>query len=310
MKPPPFEYRRAGSAEEAVSFLGEHGDEARPLAGGQSLIPLLNFRLSRPGVLVDLGGARDLAGLEADGSSGLRIGAMVRQRSVERSPEVAARAPLLAAAMPVVAHPQIRNRGTVGGSLAHADPAAELPAVALALDARFRLQGEEGSRWVPAREFYVGLFSTALESGELLAEVAVPASPPRSGWAFGEVARRHGDFALAGVALRLTLDPDGRVGAAEIGLFGVGTGPVLASAAARVLVGELPSREAFAEAAEVAAGTDADPMDDVHASADYRRQLVRTLLKRRLPEAVERARAASMPSSGQAGPTNRPGAAS
>ena len=291
MKPPPFEYRRAGSAEEAVAQLAEHGDEARLLAGGQSLIPLMNFRLARPAVLVDLNGADDLDRLEGHGPGGLRIGPMVRQRALERSPEVAERAPLLAAAMPVLAHPQIRNRGTAGGSLAHGDPAAELPAVMLALDARFRLQGPGGSRWVSARNFYLGLFTTALEAGEMLAEVEVPGRQPRSGWGFQEVARRRGDFALAGVAVSLCLDEGGTVEDAGIGLFGVGTVPVLAASAGEVLVGARPTPQRIAEAARAASEVDADPMDDMHASVAYRRHLVRTLLERTLPRAVERAEA-------------------
>ena len=193
MKPAPFEYFRPRSMDEALDLLAAHGPDAKPLAGGQSLIPAMNFRLATPAVLVDL---NEIAGLSnvTSGDGFLRVGAMARHRSLERSEMVAGEAPLVAAAMPFIAHAAIRTRGTLGGSLAHADPAAELPAVMLALDAVFTLRSGRSSRTVCATDFFTGLFSTVLEPGELLTEVAIPRRPPRSAHAFEEMARRHGDL--------------------------------------------------------------------------------------------------------------------
>ena len=288
MKPAPFAYHRPATLDEALTLLAEHGGEAKPLAGGQSLIPAMNFRLARPAVLVDLNRVAELGYVRA-GRDGLQIGAMTRQRAVERSDAVRSAAPLLAEAMPFIAHPQIRNRGTVGGSLAHADPAAELPAVMLALEARFRARGPQGERWIPAGEFFTGILETALGPDELLLEVAVPKSPARTGYAFAELARRRGDYALVGVAARVTLDRRGRCQAARITLFSVGDGPVLAAAAAAMLDGQEPSPEAMRAAADAAAQRDIDPPSDIHASAAYRRRLAAVLTRRALQRAVERA---------------------
>jgi len=292
MKPAPFVYHRPATLDEALALLAEHGGEAKPLAGGQSLIPAMNFRLARPAVLVDLNRVAELAYVRG-GRDGLQIGAMTRQRAVERSDAVRRAAPLLAEAMPFIAHPQIRNRGTVGGSLAHADPAAELPAVMLALEARFRARGVKGERWIPAAEFFRGILETALGPDELLMEVAVPESPARTGHAFEELARRHGDYALVGVAARVTLDRRERCHAARITLFSVGDGPVLAAAAAALLLGQEPSPEAMGAAADAAAQRDIDPPSDIHASAVYRRRLAAVLTRRALARAVERATQAS-----------------
>lgn len=289
MKPAPFEYHRPESVEEALDLLAEHGWEAKLLAGGQSLVPAMNFRLAQPAVLLDLNGIGSLAYLREDGST-LRIGAMARQRAAERSDAVARLAPLLAETLPFVAHPQIRNRGTVGGSVAHADPAAELPAVMLALRARIHLRGPGGVRSLAAEEFFTGLFGTALEPEEILTEVEIPAPEPGSGWAFAEVSRRHGDFALAGVAASVSLDGSGRCREARIALLSVGDGPVLAAEAGEALRGAEPSEEAVRAAADAAARRDVDPPSDIHASADYRRRLVEVLVRRTLPRAFERAR--------------------
>ena len=292
MKPAPFAYHRPATLDEALALLAEHGGEAKPLAGGQSLIPAMNFRLARPAVLVDLNRVAELGYVRA-GRDGLQIGAMTRQRAVERSDAVRSAAPLLAEAMPFIAHPQIRNRGTVGGSLAHADPAAELPAVMLALEARFRARGPQGERWIPAGEFFTGILETALGPDELLLEVVVPKSPARTGYAFAELARRRGDYALVGVAARVTLDRRGRCQAARITLFSVGDGPVLAAAAAAMLDGQEPGPEAMRAAADAAAQRDIDPPSDIHASAAYRRRLAAVLTRRALARAVERAAQAS-----------------
>ncbi|HEY0023762.1 MAG TPA: xanthine dehydrogenase family protein subunit M [Longimicrobium sp.] len=288
MKPAPFEYHRPDSVEEALSLLAEHGYDAKLLAGGQSLVPAMNFRMAVPAVLIDLNRIAGLNGIaEVDG--GLRIGAMVRQRAAERDPLVAARAALIAETLPFVAHAQIRNRGTMGGSIAHADPAAEIPAVMLALDARFRLCGPNGERLVMAGEFFTGLFGTALEPDEMLTEIELPAAGPRTGWAFDEVSRRHGDYALAGIAATVQVDEAGRCSSARIALLSVGEGPVLAAEAAAALVGQAPDKAAIRAAAEAASQRDVDPPGDIHASPEYRRQLVKVLVQRVLPRAFERA---------------------
>ncbi|MFQ5889982.1 MAG: FAD binding domain-containing protein [Gemmatimonadota bacterium] len=292
MKPAPFEYFAPRTLEEALSLLARHGYEAKPLAGGQSLIPTMNFRLAQPTILVDLNGLEELERLEAADAGGLCIGAMVRQRAVERSALVRERAPLVAEAMPYVAHPQIRNRGTVGGSLAHADPAAELPAVMLALKARFRLEGPEGARWVDASDFFLGPFSTALAEDELLAEIVLPRLPARTGTAFLELARRHGDYALVGVAAVVSVDEEGRCREARLALLSVGDRPGAASSAAASLAGELPTEERIADAARLAASCDIEPLEDIHASPAYRRRLAEVLTRRALTEAFARARSA------------------
>ena len=288
MKPAPFEYHRPASVDEALALLAEHGYDAKLLAGGQSLVPAMNFRLAAPAVLVDLNRIPGLDGIqEADGR--LRLGAMTRQAAAERNPLIAARAPLITETLPYVAHAQIRNRGTMGGSIAHADPAAELPAVMLALDARFHLRGPGGTRMVPAGEFFTGLFGTALEAEEMLVEVEVPAAAPRTGWAFDEVSRRHGDFALAGVAAVVQVDDEGRCTSARIALLSVSDAPVLAARAADALLGQQPGEGAIRAAAEAAAEGDIDPPGDIHASPAYRRQLVDVLVRRVLPRAFARA---------------------
>jgi CO/xanthine dehydrogenase FAD-binding subunit len=287
MKPAPFEYFQPRSVNEALALLAEHAGDVKPLAGGQSLIPAMNFRLATPSVLVDLNGLNELAYIN-DGDT-LRIGAMTRQRAVERSAVVAKHAPLLAETMPFIAHAAIRNRGTIGGSLAHADPAAELPAVMLALDARFTIRSGSSSRMVPARDFFTGLFATAIEPGELLTGIDIPKAIKHTGYAFQEISRRHGDFALVGVAAAVTLDADGRCASARIALLSVGDSPMLAEQASAVLKGQVPSADGIKAAADAAAQQDIDPPSDIHASAKYRRQLANVLTRRVLTRAFERA---------------------
>ncbi|HJR33812.1 MAG TPA: xanthine dehydrogenase family protein subunit M [Gemmatimonadales bacterium] len=286
MKPPEFGYHRPASLPDALALLGAHAG-AKPLAGGQSLIPAMNFRLAAPAALVDLNQLTELSGITESADGGLAIGAMTRHSAVERSPLVRARAPLLSLAMPFIAHSQIRSRGTLGGSLAHADPAAELPAVMVALDAGLTLESTRGSRTIPAGEFFTGLFATALESGELITRVEIPPPLPGSGAAFLELARRHGDYALVGVAVVVTRDA-GRVGGVRIVLFSVGEGPVRAGAAERALTGSAGDSAAIRAAAE-AIQQDIDPPSDIHASAAYRRQLATVLTGRALAAALERA---------------------
>ncbi len=289
MKPAPFRYHRPDTLDEALGLLAEYGAQAKPLAGGQSLIPTMNFRLAQPAVLIDLNRVKGLEGIR-EARKGLRIGAMTRQRAAERSALVRQLSPLLAETMPWIAHPQIRNRGTVGGSLAHADPAAELPAVAVALDARLLLQSQRGERWVPAREFYTGLFATALAPGELLAEVELPRLPRRSGWAFEEISRRVGDYALVGAAAVVTLDRKGRCERSSITLLSVGDGPLGAAEATGSLIGQEPTAQAIREASHLVAARDIDPPSDIHASAAYRRKLAEVLSERVLRRACDRAR--------------------
>ena len=291
MKPAPFEYFTPATLDEGLALLSEHGGDAKPLAGGQSLIPAMNFRLARPAVLVDLNRIAELAYVRAE-SGGLAVGAMTRQRAVERSDAVARAAPLLAETMPSIAHPQIRNRGTMGGSIAHADPSAELPAVMLALEARFRAKSPTDERSIAACEFFRGMLETALAPGELLVEITVPPLPASSGTAFLEMARRHGDYALVGVAVVVTLDPRGRCQEAKLSLLSVGAGPVLATEAANLLAGQAPSDDLVRAAGVAAATRDVDPPSDIHASAAYRRLLTRVLTRRALARAFERAGAA------------------
>ena len=307
MKPPPFQYYAPTTREEALSLLAEHGYEAKILAGGQSLVPSMNFRLAQPGILIDLNRIDDLFGIHATEDGGLRIGAMTRQRNVERSTLVQSRAPLVYEAMPYIAHPQIRNRGTFGGSLAHADPAAELPALMLALGAQMRVErfADDGrqttddsndaqNRIVPVEEFFLGLFTTALEPEEMLVEVLIPPLPPRTGTAFEEVSRRTGDYAMVGACATVTLAEDGTVADSKLVYFAIGEGPVLATSASEVLQGIVPTEEAIRAAAE-AVVADIDPDTDIHATAAYRRHLARVLARRVLGRAIERANMAAKP---------------
>jgi carbon-monoxide dehydrogenase medium subunit len=290
MKPPPFEYYAPTTREEALQLLAENAGEAKVLAGGQSLVPSMNFRLAAPSILVDLNRIGDLVGIEVKGGD-LVIGAMTRQRALERSPLVRERAPLITEAMPHIAHPQIRNRGTFGGSLAHADPAAELPALAVALDARMKAQKWDGGveeRWIPASEFFLGVFTTALDYDEMLVGVEIPPLPPRTGTAFEEFARRHGDYSLAGACAVVTLGEDGTVSSSKLVLFSVGDIPIVSVSASDVLQGAAPTEEAIRAAAE-AVDADIDPQGDIHATAEYRRHLSKVLARRVLARATARA---------------------
>ncbi|HSU84925.1 MAG TPA: xanthine dehydrogenase family protein subunit M [Thermoanaerobaculia bacterium] len=293
MKPAPFEYEAPASLEAALDLLARHGGDAKILAGGQSLIPVMNFRLAEPALLIDINRVAELDFLRQDADGTLRIGALTRQRRLERDPLVAAAAPLLHEAVPFIAHPQIRNRGTFGGSLAHADPAAELPALAVALGARLRLRRAGGDRWVDAADFFAGLFTTALEPEEILAEAAIPPAPPRTGWAFLEIARRHGDYAQAGIAARVTLDESGRCRETRLVYLSAGDAPVQALGAARLLAGEELSDSVIEAAAEKASRDEIHPPGDVHATPDFKRHLARVLTRRALRRAADRAREAA-----------------
>ncbi len=289
MKPAPFTYHAPASLEEALALLSNYGYDAKILAGGQSLIPAMNFRVAQPSVLIDLNRIHALSFIKADDTKHLCLGAMTRQRQIEGHALIRDCSPLLGETMPHIAHVQIRNRGTIGGSLAHADPAAELPAVMLALEATFCLQSQSGRRWVSAKDFFVGMFATALTAEELLVEINIPPMPPRSGWAFEEVARRHGDYALVGVAASVVLDQNGICQEARIALLSVGDAPVRAEQAARFLLDRKPTKQALAEAASITAHQDIDPGNDIHASAEFRRHLAGVLTERALMRAVVRA---------------------
>ncbi len=289
MKPAPFDYYAPTTVEQALAHLAEHGDEAKVLAGGQSLVPMMNFRLVQPSVLVDLNSIPDLAFIQPDEDGGLRIGALTRHYQVEVDPLVAARMPLLHEAVPKIGYPQIRRRGTLGGSLCHADPSAELVAVSVALNGRFRLRSPKGERWVPAQDFFIGLFTTVLQPDELLVEVALPPLPALTGGSFMEVARRRHDFALVGVAAVVTLDGKGVCQQVRMVFLSAGDRPMEARRAAEVLTGQTPTPEAIRAAAEIAASDDIDPSSDIHATAEFRRHLAKVLARRALDQACRRA---------------------
>jgi len=288
MKPAPFEYLDPRTVPEAVALLARHGEGAKLLAGGQSLVPLMNMRLARPRQLIDLNRIDDLAYIRGT-EGGLRIGGMTRQEALEHSSVVAACCPLLAETIALIGHPAIRSRGTIGGSLAHADPAAELPAAVLALDGRITLTGPRGARTLDARSFFVGALTTALAADEVLTEIAVPALPPATGTCFLEVARRHGDFALAGVAAIVAVESDGTCGRVRLALCGVGQTPIRGEPAEALLEGRRPDDDLFAEI-QRRVSESLRPDGDLHASADYRREVAGVLARRALALAWTRAR--------------------
>ncbi|HEY2332392.1 MAG TPA: FAD binding domain-containing protein [Acidimicrobiales bacterium] len=287
LKTPRFDYHAPETLEEALALLAEHGDEAKLLAGGQSLVPLLAMRLARPAQLVDLGKVASLDGLQIDDGH-VSVGAMVRERTVERSAVVAERVPVLTEALPYIGHVAIRNRGTIGGSLAHADASAELPAVAIVTEATMVVRRASGERTVDAASFFLGHFTSALEDDECLVEIRFPSTAPGVGWAFEEVARRHGDFAIVGTAAMVALDGAGAVAGARIAQMGVGDRAVRAGEAEAALVGATPTPEVIADAArEATAGL--EPASDIHGSSEFRRHLATVSVRRALTRAVERA---------------------
>jgi carbon-monoxide dehydrogenase medium subunit len=283
MKPAPFAYCRPATLDEALDALARLGPDARVLAGGQSLVPALNMRLAQPSALVDINRVPGLDGIRL-APEGLVIGALARQEAVLRSPLVARHAPLIAQAMPHVAHLALRTRGTLGGSLALGDPAAELPACAVALDAVIRVARRGGEREVPAARFFRGIYATALEPGEILTAAVVPLRDASWRFHFGELARRHGDYALVGLATAARLD-GGAIAEAGLVFAGVGLTPVRATRGEAALVGRRPDAAALAAAGR-ALDADLDPPSDVHASAALRRHLARVLLARALAALV------------------------
>ena len=285
MKPAQFDYHEPKTLAEALNLLAQFGDAAKPLAGGQSLVPMMNMRLARPAQLIDLNRLRELDYIKAENGE-LCIGAMTRQRALERSTVVSEAWPLLQEATRYIGHVQIRNRGTVGGSLVHAFPSAELPVVMTALEATFVLRRSQGERIVSAAHFFVDAMTTVLKPDELLVEIRVPPLPVRTGWAFQEVSRRHGDFALMAVAGLVTLDSQGIMSQCRLAF--TGSTPQLSTKAEPRLLGRRPEPTLFREAADIAAA-ELDPDSDIHASAEYRREVGKVLARRVLEQAAARA---------------------
>ena len=290
MKPAPFEYHIPDSLEQALDLMHQHAGEAKLLAGGQSLVPAMNFRVVQPGVLIDLNRLGELSYIQPE-NQGLHIGAMTRERQLEFDPSIPSWFPLLAEAMPHIAHPQIRNRGTLGGSLANADPAAELPVIMLALGARLKARSASGERWMEAQDFFSGMFNTDLAPDEILVEIDLPASAPRTGWAFMEVAPRAGDYALMGVAALVTLDENGVCRQARLVYLNAGDGPVDAKDAAKLLEGEMPHDNLIESAAALASDKEINPFGNVHTSSDFQRHLANVLTKKALKLAMKRVEA-------------------
>lgn len=287
MKPAPFDYVAATSADDAVRLLAEHGDEALILAGGQSLVPMMNMRLARPSVLIDINDCGEMKFMAADGA-GFAIGAGTRQKDILKSLETRAAVPLLLKALAFVGHVQTRNRGTLGGSIAHGDPSAEMPLVAVTLDAAISLRTSNGERTIAASEFYSGPMSTERAADECLMAVRFPLTPG-AGSGFHEVSERHGDFAIVSAAAEISLDGDGKCASAAIGIGGAHPHPLKALKAEAILVGEVPSEELIEEAA--GAATDSiEAMDDVHATAAYRMRVARVLAARAITDAIAEAK--------------------
>lgn len=288
MKPAPFEYHVPDSIDQAVELFSQYGGEAKILAGGQSLVPAMNFRVIQPSVLIDLNRVGELSYLHEDGEV-LRIGSMARERHLEFDLSIVKRTPLLNEAVPFIAHPQIRNRGTIGGSIVNADPAAELPVLMLALNARLKARNSSGERWIDAKDFFVGMFTTALEPDEILVEIELPFSPLRTGWSFMEVAPRAGDYAMMGVAVLVTLDEAGKCKATKLVYLNAGEGPVEAKEAEKLLEGETLNDELIESAAGQASQEEINPFGNVHTSPEFQRHLANVLTKKALKQALHRA---------------------
>ena len=291
LKPPPFTYFAPDTLDEALDLLREHGDEAKVLAGGQSLVPLLALRLARPSVLIDLNRVPGMSDISASNGT-VVFGAMTRERQAERSELVRQRVPLLADALPLIGHVAIRSRGTMGGSLAHADPAAELPAVAVMLDATLAVRSAaRGERTIAASDFFEGFLSTSLQPDEVLTQISFPAARPGTGTSFMEAARRHGDFAIVGAGTSITMQ-GGVVSDARVALIGVAGIPLRRSEAESQLVGTNGDAGAVAAAAATAAA-DLAPPSDLHGTSAYRRHVAAVMVRRALEQAISRANGAA-----------------
>jgi len=290
MKPAQFDYYAPASVEEALDTLAELGYEGKVLAGGQSLIAAMNFRMARPSALVDLNNVPELSYIKPSSDGGLAIGTMTRVYKVEHDAEVVKRFPILPEVAKFIAHTQIRRRGTFGGAIAHADPAGQLPSIAVVMDANILIRGKGKERWVKASDLIIGPFMTTIEPDEMLAEVVLSANPPRTGSNYQQVSRQSGGYAQAAVASVVTLDENEKCKAVRLVLMSVGEVPILSQKAVELLVGQKPTEEAIKAVAEAAASSEIDPATDLHATADYRRNLIRVLVARSLAEAFGRAR--------------------
>ena len=287
MIPAAFDYHRPGTLDEAVKLLSSHGDQAKVLSGGMSLLPMLKLRLASFAHLVDIGRIPGLDYIKEEGGF-LKIGAMTRQAALERSDLIRTQYPILADAVPLIADPLVRNRGTVGGNVANGDPGNDQPAIMLALGATFIARGPKGERSVPAGQFYKGLYSTALAPNEILTEIRIPAPPPKSGGAYAKLKRKTGDFAVAAAAVQLTLNAKGAIERAAIGLTNAALTPVEAGDAAKFLTGKMPDEKTIAEAAKMA-GAKSSPSADRRGSVEYKKEMARVLTARALRKAVQRA---------------------
>jgi carbon-monoxide dehydrogenase medium subunit len=288
MKPAPFEYYAPDSIEQAVDLFSQHNGDAKILAGGQSLVPAMNFRVMQPSVLIDLNRVAELSYIREEGNV-IRAGSMARERHLEFDSSIEKRTPLLHEAVPFIAHPQIRNRGTIGGSIVHSDPAAELPVLMLALNARLKARNKSAERWIDAQDFFVGMFTTALEADEILVEIELPFMPSRTGWSFMEVAPRAGDYAMMGVAALVTLDESAQCKGARLVYLNAGEGPIDAKEAAKLLEGARLDDKLAEEAAVMASEKEINPFGNMHASADFQRHLAKVLTKKTLIQAAQRA---------------------
>jgi carbon-monoxide dehydrogenase medium subunit len=288
MKPAPFEYYAPDSIEQAVDLFSQHNSDAKILAGGQSLVPAMNFRVVQPSVLIDLNRVGELSYIREVGDV-IRVGAMARERHLEFDSSIEKRTPLLHEAVPFIAHPQIRNRGTIGGSIVHSDPAAELPVLMTALNARLKARNTSGERWIDAQDFFVGMFTTALEADEILVEIELPFMPERTGWSFMEVAPRAGDYAMMGVAALVTLDESGKCTGAKLVYLNAGEGPIEAKEVEKLLEGETLNDALIVEAAVTASEREINPFGNMHASADFQRHLAKVLTQKTLRLANQRA---------------------
>src|SRR5512133_2386465 len=289
MKPVKFDYYAPSSVTEALDTLAELGYDGKVLAGGQSLIAAMNFRMARPAALVDLNNIPELSYIRPATDGSVAIGTMTRVNTVEHDSEVSKRFPLLAEVSKYIAHPQVRRRGTFGGAIAHADPAGQLPSIAVAMDANILIRGKGKERWVKAPELIIGPFMTVIEPEEMLAEVVLPANPPHTGSNYSQVSRQSGGYAQAAVASVVTMDGD-KVKNVRLVLMSVGEVPILSQKAVEIMVGIKPTADVLKTVAEAVATSEIDPATDLHATADYRRTLIRVLVTRSLAESIARAK--------------------
>lgn len=294
MYPAPFQYLKPTSLEEAFRFILEYGEDLKILAGGQSMLPMLNLRLARPAYVMDITGISDLTEIRVEGER-ISIGALVRHQTVVTDEIIREKAPLLSEAAGLIGNIRVRHRGTIGGSLAHADPAAEMAACALALGAEIEVVGPDGLRLIPADQFFLGMMTTSLGADEIITRIHFPVAGPRSGASFKELVRRAGDFAIVGVGCHVSLEEDGQtISKAGIGLIGVAATAVQATAAEQALVGLAATAEVIEAAAQLAVNV-IDPSDDLSASSEYRREITPVMVRRALQEAVDRAREQHVP---------------